>query len=134
MKIGIVGPCAAGKTTLAHNLSILGYDAHPIGQEHSEVQTMWRQMTHPDILIYLDASLQTICARLNVTWEQRYVDEQKRRLSDARAHAQFVLITDGLSRERVASCAVEFLESISVFPGEGSANPCEGCKDFGQPK
>jgi deoxyadenosine/deoxycytidine kinase len=118
MKIGIVGPCAAGKTTLANNLSRLGYDAHAIGQEHSEAQTMWRQMTNPDILIYLEASLQTICARLNVTWEQCYIDEQKRRLNDARAHTQFVLITDDLSRERVASRVVELLESISVFPEE----------------
>lgn len=116
MKIGIVGPCAAGKTTLAGNLQRLGYDAHAIGQEHSQVQTMWRQITNPDILIYLDASLPTICARLNVNWDQGYIDEQARRLSDARAHADFTLVTDGLGRDEVAARVGEFLKSISVCP------------------
>ncbi len=117
MKIGIVGPCAAGKTTLENNLIPLGYDAHAIGQEHSEVQTMWRQVTDPDVLIYLDASLATICTRLNVHWEQSYIDEQIRRLADARAHADFTLATDGLMREEVLARVVEFLKTRSVFPG-----------------
>ncbi len=113
MKIGIAGPCAAGKTTLQHKLIPLGYDAHAIGQEHSQVPTMWRQITNPDVLICLDASRQTICARLNVHWEQSYINEQTRRLADARAHADFALVTDDLSREQVAARAVEFLQSIS---------------------
>lgn len=116
MKIGIVGPCAAGKSTLAGNLANHGYDAHAIAQEHSEVETMWRQITNPDLLIYLDASLQTICSRLNVNWEQSYIDEQIRRLGDARAHATFTLITDDLSREQVAARIVEFLQASSIFP------------------
>ncbi len=111
MKIGIVGPCAAGKTTLAGNLQRLGYDAHAIGQEHSEVQSMWRQMTNPAVLIYLDASRQTICARLKVDWEQSYLDEQTRRLADARAHIDFYLATDELSREQVAARVAAFLDT-----------------------
>ena len=114
MKIGIVGPCAAGKTTLANNLCQAGYDAHAIGQEHSQVQTMWRQISQPDVLVYLDAALATICERLNVDWEQSYLDEQNRRLAHARAHADFALTTDGLSREQVTARVVEFLDSIAV--------------------
>lgn len=114
MKIGIVGPCAAGKTTLEHNLIPLGYDAHAIGQEHSQAQTMWREITNPDVLIYLDASLPTICARLNVNWEQSYIDEQCRRLAHARAHADFALVTDDLSREQVAVRVIEFLNSLAI--------------------
>lgn len=116
MKIGIVGPCAAGKTTLARSLSKRGYDARAIAQEHSEVQTMWRQMTDPDLLIFLNASLETICTRLAVTWEQSYIDEQVRRLDDARAHADFVLVTDDLSREEVVVHVVEYLQASAVFP------------------
>ena len=116
MKLGIVGPCAAGKTTLAGNLTRLGYDAHAIGQEHSEVQTMWRQMTDPDLLIYLDASLQTICQRLKVDWEQNYIDEQVRRLSDARSHTDYVLVTDDLSRAQVVARVVGFLQASAIFP------------------
>lgn len=114
MKIGIVGPCASGKTTLEQNLIPLGYDAHAIGQEHSQVQTMWREVTNPDVLIYLDASLPTICARLNVNWEQSYIDEQTLRLADARAHAGLTLVTDDLSREQVAARVEEYLKSIQI--------------------
>jgi shikimate kinase len=116
MKIGIVGPCAAGKSTLAGNLVGRGYDAHAIAQEHSQVQTMWRQMTNPDLLVYLDASLTTICARLNVNWEQSYIDEQVRRLGDARAHSRFAIVTDDLSREQVADRVIEYLQASSIFP------------------
>jgi len=111
MKIGIVGPCAAGKTTLENNLIPLGHDAHAIGQEHSEVQTMWRELTNPDVLIFLDASRSTICERLNVDWDQGYIDEQARRLADARAHADFTLATDGLDCDEVLSRVVEFLKT-----------------------
>ena len=114
MKIGIVGPCAAGKTMLEQNLILLGYDAHAIGQEHSQVQTMWREITNPDILIYLDASLQTICARLNVNWEQSYIDEQTLRLADARAHTDLTLVTDDLSPDQVTARVEEYLKSIQI--------------------
>ncbi len=116
MKIGIVGPCAAGKSTLAGNLSRRGYDAHAISQEHSEVQSMWRQITDPDLLIYLDAALQTICKRLSVNSEQSYIDEQVRRLDDARAHTDFAIVTDDLSREQVVERVVEFLQTRAVIP------------------
>ena len=112
MKIGIVGPCAAGKTTLQNNLIRLGYDAHAIAQEHSGMQAMWQRVTRPDVLIFLDASLATICARLNVNWEQSYIDEQQRRLAHARGHADFFLVTDTLTRDQVAERVVEFLNSI----------------------
>ncbi len=106
----IVGPCGAGKTTLASNLTRLGYDAHDCAQEHSQVQTMWRRVAHPDLLLYLDASLGTIHARLRVDWEQGYLDEMNRRLANARAHAEFIIDTDPLSREEVLAHAVQALK------------------------
>ena len=109
MKIGIVGPCAAGKTTLQNNLLRLGYDAVAIAQEHSGVQSMWAQITKPDVVIYLDASLPTINARRNVSWEQAYFDEMNRRLRHARAHADFYLNTDPLSIEQVRDHVSDFL-------------------------
>ena len=54
-KIGVVGPCAAGKTTLIAGLRNHGYTAKHIAQEHSYVPAMWQLLTNPDILIYLDA-------------------------------------------------------------------------------
>jgi deoxyadenosine/deoxycytidine kinase len=116
MKIGIVGPCAAGKTTLQNNLIRLGYDARAIVQEHSGVQYMWQRITNPEVLVFLDASLATICARRKVNWEQSYIDEQQRRLTHAREHADFFLITDPLTRDQVVERIIEFLNSRGVVP------------------
>ncbi len=111
MRIGIVGPCAAGKSTLAGRLLALGYDAHDCAQEHSQVQSMWRRITNPDFLVYLDANLATIRQRLDVDWDEAYVDELNRRLTDARAHADFYLPTDQLTIDQVVTRVVEILPS-----------------------
>jgi cytidylate kinase len=109
MRIAIVGPCGAGKTTLEANLTRLGYDARAVAQEHSGVPAMWQRVTRPDVVIYLDASLATINARRKVNWEQRYLDEMNRRLAHARAHAHFYLDTNDLTIEQVCARVVEFL-------------------------
>jgi deoxyadenosine/deoxycytidine kinase len=112
MRIGIVGPCAAGKTTLEGNLMRSGFeDVRAIVQEHSGVQSMWLQVSHPDILIYLDASIETINVRRQVKWEQAYLDEMNRRLAHARMHADFLLDTDTLSIVQVRDCVLEFLKT-----------------------
>ncbi len=54
--IGVVGPCAAGKTTLVSGLRQAGYEVRHIAQEHSYVADMWKRLTNPDILIYLHVS------------------------------------------------------------------------------
>ncbi len=113
MRIAIVGPCAAGKSTLARNLKARGYEAEDCAQEHSGVQTMWQEIAKPNILIYLDASLATICQRLNVNWEQAYLDEMNRRLTHAREHAHFAIDTNPLTPIQVCERAIEFLQSVS---------------------
>jgi deoxyadenosine/deoxycytidine kinase len=114
MRIAIVGPCAAGKSTLVRNLKARGYDAEECCQEHSQVQVMWQRIARPDILIYLDASLRTIRQRLDVNWEQSYVDEMNRRLTHARAHAHCFVDTSPLTPEQVCDRVSEFLHSIGV--------------------
>ncbi len=109
MKISIVGPCAAGKSTLARNLQAMGYDARDCAQEHSGVQYMWARIACPDLLIYLDVSLATLHTRLKVDWEPYFLDVQKRRLRHAREHAHFYLNTDGLTIEQVRDAVLEFL-------------------------
>ncbi len=109
MRIAIVGPCAAGKSTLVGRLQTLGYDAHDCAQEHSHVQTMWRRITNPDVLVYLDANLSTIRRRLRVDWDQAYLDELNRRLTDARTHSDLYLVTDNLSIEEVLGRILEFV-------------------------
>ncbi len=109
MKISIVGPCAAGKSSLARNLQSLGYDAHDCAQEHSDVQTMWQRIARPDLLIYLDVSLASLRARLHVDWEPIFLEMQKQRLAHARTHADFYLHTDGLTQGQVRDAVAEFL-------------------------
>jgi deoxyadenosine/deoxycytidine kinase len=113
MKIVIVGPCAAGKTTLARRLVGLGYDAHDCAQEHSDVREMWEKIARPDVLLFLDASVETINTRLKARWEPEYIARQQRRLEHARAHAHFYIDTNPLSREQVLERSLRFLKSHS---------------------
>ena len=109
MKIVIVGPCASGTTTLAENLRRAGYDAHACAQEHSYVPDMWR-MSRPDVLIYLDATMDTIRRRRDVSWGEERLAAEKERLAHAREHCNLSLPTDDLSREAVFQRARQFLE------------------------
>ncbi|HEX5503007.1 MAG TPA: hypothetical protein VFW96_10315, partial [Thermomicrobiales bacterium] len=46
-RVVVVGPCAAGKTTLVARLRARGHDAAVCAQEHSGVPYLW-QLTRPD--------------------------------------------------------------------------------------
>ncbi len=116
MRIAIVGPCGAGKTTLEANLTKLGYDARAIAQEHSQVQAMWQRVTRPDLVVYLDVSLAMINTRRNVNWEPSYLAEMNRRLTHARAHAHFFVDTNPLTPEQVCARVAEFLRSRDASP------------------
>ncbi|HEX2980823.1 MAG TPA: hypothetical protein VHO48_11210 [Anaerolineaceae bacterium] len=107
--IGLVGPCAAGKTTLQARLTQLGYESRHIAQEHSYVPYMWERITHPDVLIYLDVSYPVTIARRNLSWTIADYQEQLHRLRHAREHADFVVHTDALSPDEVARVVVDFL-------------------------
>lgn len=107
--IGLVGPCAAGKTTLASRLRALGYQARHIAQEHSYVPYMWQRITNPDILIYLSVSYQNTLVRRNINWSEAEYGEQLFRLRHARAHADLVIDTDLLTSEQVLEHVLKFL-------------------------
>jgi hypothetical protein len=108
--IGVVGPCAAGKSTLIAGLTRLGYRTRHIAQEHSYVKDMWKRLTNPEILIFLDASYPTTCRRGNLNWTETEWQEQQYRLSHARANADLTLDTDGLSIEEVLHEVIEFID------------------------
>ena len=99
--IGIVGPCSAGKSTLARGLTELGYAAKTIGQEHSYVPHMWQVIGKPDYLVFLDVSYEVAQSRRWLTWQPGDLEEQQRRLVHARAHCQVYVDTDRLSVEAV---------------------------------
>ncbi len=108
-RIAIVGPCAAGKTMLVGRLRGLGYDAHECAQEHSMAPSMWRRITDPDVLIYLDATLSTIAQRRRIDWGEKVLAELHRRLRHAREHCDLYIPTDGLTPEEVLERALDFL-------------------------
>lgn len=111
MLIGVVGPCAAGKTTLISGLKKHGYTARHIAQEHSYVQDMWQRITRPDVLIYLDVSFPLTLKRRMLDWNEDEYREQVRRLQHARQHADYYLLTDFLTPEQVLEKVLIFLHS-----------------------
>lgn len=113
MKIGVVGVCAAGKSTLIKQLTEAGYEVRHIAQEHSFVPSMWQKITTPDVLIYLAASYDTTSSRRNFDWRVQDWEEQIRRLAHAREHADLIIDTDPLSPEQVFNQAIVFLKELS---------------------
>jgi thymidylate kinase len=113
MRIKVVGPCASGKSKLAARLRALGYDAHPAAQDHSYVPDMWQRLNPPDLLIYLDVTLEAAHrrGRTGSGWDQAYLDEQHRRLRHARAHCDLYLPTETLSEEEVLARVLDFLQA-----------------------
>jgi hypothetical protein len=107
-QIVVVGVCSAGKSTLVKRLNERGYRVRACAQEHSYVGYLW-QLSSPDLLVYLDASLHTIRGRGRARWQQSMLDEEHRRLSHAREHCHLYVHTDGISPEDVASRVVTFL-------------------------
>lgn len=107
--IGLVGPCASGKTTLTAALRALGFNVRHIAQEHSYVPHMWQKITNPDVLVYLDVSYETSIARCKLDWTEAEYTEQLRRLSHAHQHADIIIHTDPLTPEEVLAKVLSHL-------------------------
>jgi hypothetical protein len=114
MRIKVVGPCAAGKSTLAARLRKLGYDATSAAQDHSYMPAMWQRLNPPDVLIYLDVTLRAAHerGRKGLGWSQEYLDEQHRRLRHALVHCDLYLPTDDLTEEQVLAETLKFLGQL----------------------
>lgn len=118
-RIAVVGICASGKSTLVDQLQGAGYDARSCAQEHSHVPDMWRRLSRPQALIYLDASLAMIRQRNDVRYEEAYIQRQRKRLGHARAHCDLYIQTDELSPEEVFSEACRGLERLGITARDG---------------
>ena len=105
--LGIVGPCAAGKSTLVDQLRSRGQRVKHIAQEHSYVQDMWARIVQPDFLIYLDVSYEISCQRTQSTWSRKIFDNQIERLIHARENADLYINTDGKTPEEVLDIVLE---------------------------
>ena len=118
-RVVVVGPDAAGKSTLVCNLRALGYNARACSQDHSYVPDMWRRLSRPDYLIFLDARLETIARRRRINWGQARLDAMQERLSHARAHCDLYLPTDDLIPDQVLARARAALAAAGIVPPPG---------------
>ncbi|HEU5328858.1 MAG TPA: hypothetical protein VFU78_12245 [Thermomicrobiales bacterium] len=115
-RVTIVGPCAAGKTTLVTRLQAHGYDAHAVAQEHSGVPYLW-QLSEPDLLVFLDVDLATTAARRQREWPAALHDTQQSRLAHARAHADLYLDSSALTPDAVAERVAGFIQEVARSVG-----------------
>ncbi len=113
-QIVIVGPCGAGKSTLAQALRSRGLQARQIAQEHSFAPAMWQHLSKPDILIYLDASYETCSQRKNLSWLPKEYTNQIHRLQHARQHSHIYVNTDNLKPDEVVDHVLSS-DSISLW-------------------
>lgn len=109
--IGIVGPCGAGKSTLASNLARTGFSVRHIAQEHSYAPAMWQRITKPDVLIYLDVSYKNTKKRRSLDWTESEYQEQIKRLCHARQHANYYVDTNSLDQNGVFQAVLIWLTS-----------------------
>ena len=111
-KIVVVGPCAAGKSTLVAALQARGYDAHVSGQEHSAIASLW-QHSHPDILISLEVDISAVWTRRGRDWPEWLHDIQVQRLRDASEAADLAIDTTDLDPGGVVDRVLAYLSSRS---------------------
>lgn len=112
----IVGPCAAGKSTLRTNLQARGYtQVRVVAQEHSSIRDLWKLRGYPDVLIFLDIQPETANARQQRSdWSQAEHAEQLYRLREARAACDLYLPTDDVQPDEVANQVDQFIANRSV--------------------
>ena len=111
MIIGVVGACGAGKSSLVAGLKAQGFLVRHIAQEHSYVPDMWKRLTNPDILIYLDVSYENTIQRRKLDWTYAEYTEQLHRLRLARQYADLNLDTNSLTLDEVLHTVLSFIKS-----------------------
>ncbi len=111
----IVGPCAAGKSTLRDRLLARGFtQVRVVAQEHSGVRDLWKMRGYPECLIFLDAEVQTANVRQNRSdWTAAAHAEQLSRLEHARLACHLYLPTDNLTPDEVADQVEGFIADRS---------------------
>jgi len=112
--IGIVGPCSAGKSTAAEGLRAVGYRIKEIRQEHCAMPSMWQRLTNPDILIYLDVSMEEAARREGLAKPSSWwIEEREVRLAHARQHCDLYVDTTNLSPQEVIERLLTYLDDVS---------------------
>jgi hypothetical protein len=79
-------------------------------------------MSQPDVLVYLDATMETIKRRRDVRWSKQHLAAETARLAHARQHCDLYVATDELTREQALERVKCFLgvESRTADGGSGT--------------
>ena len=109
-RIVVVGPCAAGKTTLVDALVDLGYSAYAVAQEHSIIRDLWARR-NPDVVIALDLDLAVVRERRSPTWSGDIYARQHERLQPAFEAADLFINTGEHDIESALGMTLEHLGS-----------------------
>lgn len=114
----VVGPCAAGKSTLAAGLRRLGFRAMVSGQEHSDIPTLWRR-AEPDVVVALGVDLDTIRRRRDdEAWPEWLYVLQRERLAQAERAAAIQIDTTTGDADDVLARVAAFLDERGREVGE----------------
>jgi GTPase SAR1 family protein len=108
--IVVVGPCAAGKSTLVRALRLHGFDAYVCAQEHSDIPTLWRHQS-PSVVIALQVDLESTRLRRDSQWRSQVFAAQQARLRNAYEHADLVIDTVDKSAGEVVAAALQHLRT-----------------------
>jgi hypothetical protein len=71
---------------------------------------MWKRLTHPDILIYLEASYETTITRKALNWTREEYEQQLYRMRNAIESAQIRIKTDELSPQQLIEKVVQEID------------------------
>ena len=112
LKIGLVGVCGAGKTTLTTRLKPYHQNVRQIAQEHSYVPDMWQRLVKPDVLIFLQASYPITLERKSFDWSEKDYQDQKHRLRHAFEHADICIDTDTLTPDEILEIVLQLIEDL----------------------
>lgn len=116
--VAVVGPCAAGKSTLTRALRSHGYPTREVAQEHSVVPDLWRRRGPPGPLVFLDVSPEVACARRGLRAPPAWWASASLRLARAREQADLYVFTDRLSPAEVVERVLAYL---ARYPGADAA-------------
>ena len=89
-----------------------GYQARHIAQEHSFVPDMWRRITNPDVLIFLEVSYPLTMDRKSFQWNEKEYEIEIARLKHAQQHADLFINTDSLTPDEVFKQVLDFIHTL----------------------
>ena len=114
LKIGLVGVCGSGKTTLTNRLKSYHFNVRQIAQEHSYVPDMWQRLAKPDVLIFLKVSYPVTKQRKSFNWSEKEYQEQIHRLRHANEYADLHIDTNDLTPEEVRDIVLAYLKQLGT--------------------